>query len=209
MKERRREGRAERESSSQDAVLRTPRCIRKIIAMEKTQKRTLAKINDMQIQTHTETAADEGQEQNRYKSVILHKQLASAHFVLRLLQNREFMSYSTGGRSWYQTSYPGTLQRHARLLSPNTHSNTLSHPPSSWPHYGAISWWRCQRHTVISCSSFPCQLSFLEELTTDKQREQVTHTSCNTAQQTGPDWAAPGPAGTSPLFQNNLGNLIQ
>lgn len=87
-----------------------------------------------------------------------------------------------------------------------THTPThFSHPPSSWPHYGAISWWRCQRHTVISCSSFPCQLGLLEELTTDEQREQVTDTSCNTAQQAGPDWAAPGPAGMSPLFQNNLG----
>lgn len=77
MKERRRKGRAERESSSQDAVLRTPRCFGKMIAMEKIQKHTLASrraflhlfihtnINDMQIQTPTETATDEGHKHYR------------------------------------------------------------------------------------------------------------------------------------------------
>lgn len=82
---------------------------------------------------------EEPRRDDRYKSVILHKQLANAHFVLWLLQNREFMSYSTGGRSWYQTSDPGMLKCHARLLSPNTHSNTLFSSSfqlaSLWSHF--------------------------------------------------------------------------
>lgn len=59
------------------------RCIGRIIATEKIQKCTLAsrrtylhffihtKINDTQIQTHTETATDEGHEQNRYTDINL------------------------------------------------------------------------------------------------------------------------------------------
>lgn len=48
----------------------------------------------------------------------------------------------------------------------------FSPSPSSWPHFGAISWWRCQRHTVISWSS--CQLSFWRGLSS-RQTKKTGH----------------------------------